>query len=834
MRRFAPIELLFPVLGIHRGSPYTKTPRGTCEIGQNVRTYDRRIRSGGGKRPGLLRAFDEQLGVSGARQINAMIPWRLSQQAALLSPDDAPGPGPVPERWVGLGLGVNNVVEAIADFNSPRNPHFGGRFTTAGGAAAARAAVWNRATELWAELDSSFSVDVQALVAGDIGNGFRLYIGTSNTTNEVYEWDGSTLTAIGNVNAGGVDAMTIYDDGSGPKLYVAGNFTSVSSVSATRIAAYTAGTDSWSALGTGLNGVANALTVWNNGTGDVLVAGGSFTTAGGAGIPRVATWNGSSWGALGSGIDDTVNALASIDLGAGETLYAGGRFVTVEGGTVARRIAAWNGSAWEALEVGLFDSGFIATANNNIVVNTITLYDDGSGPAVWVGGAFDIAGSADNLGVAVANLAKWDGTAWSSPPRGLASSVLTLRAVGSVFESTLYAGGSFETASVVPNGGMVTYDGSDFAQAGFVMTASASNGNVPGMLAATVAGLSGERLYIGLSSSAGSRVFQFGAGSTPITDLVAAWNGSTLSRVGSGSWTSGAGCYALAAWDDGGGVTELYAGGTFTSPGTRFVKYDGASWATVSTGANDGVRSIVVWDDGTGEALFIGGDFTAPGNAVGGWDGASLFSLTASGETANGVNGDVYALLPTELLGSSNALVLAGEFTTMGDSTSADRVGFWNPAASGSWNAMGDGFDARVQALIEFDGSIYAGGDFTVDGGAGTTTYNHVARWNGSAWVAVGDGFDDDVNRFVVYNGRLYAIGQFDASGAQALVGIARLNAAKTGWESVTDEDVKGFVGIETVGGTGAVYDGLLYVSLDAQGVVGQDVAYAAEAAVLA
>ncbi|MGP8217568.1 MAG: hypothetical protein ACLQQ4_18515 [Bacteroidia bacterium] len=55
---------------------------------------------------------------------------------------------------------------------------------------------------------------------------------------------------------------------------------------------------SWSALGSGMNGYVNALTVYNGN----LIAGGSFTTAGGNAANNIAEWNGTSWSALGSGM----------------------------------------------------------------------------------------------------------------------------------------------------------------------------------------------------------------------------------------------------------------------------------------------------------------------------------------------------------------------------------------------------------------------------------------------------------------------------------------------------------------------------------------------------
>ncbi len=113
-----------------------------------------------------------------------------------------------------------------------------------------------------------------------------------------------------------------------------------------------------------------ALTVFDDGSGEALYAGGDFTTAGGVVVNYIAKWNGTSWSALGSGMDDDVRALTVFDDGSGEALYAGGDFTTA-GGVAADRIAKWNGTSWSALASGM-----------DVIVNDLTVFDDGSGEAL--------------------------------------------------------------------------------------------------------------------------------------------------------------------------------------------------------------------------------------------------------------------------------------------------------------------------------------------------------------------------------------------------------------------------------------------------------------------
>ncbi|HAX47874.1 MAG TPA: hypothetical protein DCX92_02710, partial [Bacteroidetes bacterium] len=61
----------------------------------------------------------------------------------------------------------------------------------------------------------------------------------------------------------------------------------------------------WSACGTGSNNVVRALTTFSG----QLIAAGDFTTIGGIGANRIASWNGTSWSAMGLGTNGRVSAL---------------------------------------------------------------------------------------------------------------------------------------------------------------------------------------------------------------------------------------------------------------------------------------------------------------------------------------------------------------------------------------------------------------------------------------------------------------------------------------------------------------------------------------------
>ncbi|MCP4249993.1 MAG: hypothetical protein GY778_23375 [bacterium] len=86
-------------------------------------------------------------------------------------------------------------------------------------------------------------------------------------------------------------------------------------------------------------------------------------------------------------------------------LYVGGSFVTA-GGLEVDNVAKWDGGWSDIAGGGLPDLNDQARA--------LTVHDDGSGPALFVGGSFNEVG-----GQVVFNVAKWDGQSWSALGSGV-------------------------------------------------------------------------------------------------------------------------------------------------------------------------------------------------------------------------------------------------------------------------------------------------------------------------------------------------------------------------------------------------------------------------------
>ncbi|MCS6881412.1 MAG: hypothetical protein NZU74_08770 [Chloroflexaceae bacterium] len=303
--------------------------------------------------------------------------------------------------WSALGgSGSNGAltggVGALAVSGS--NVYVGGNFQNAAGLVRADfVARLDTTTNTWSALGggSSTSGALTGGVRAVAVSGGELFVGgdfwsAANIFEATFaaRWNGSAWSALeagGGYAApsGNVYALAV----SGSDVYVGGRFWNAAGIpQADYVARWNSMTNTWSALGGGvdgaLDGEVTALAV--NG-GDVY-AGGRFTDA--AGIPEadyVARWDGSSWSALGGSggngaLNDTVTALAVN----GGDVYAGGWFTDAAGIPEADYVARWNGSSWSALG----GSGGNGALNNGVRSLTV------SGNDLFAGGFFqDAAGN---------------------------------------------------------------------------------------------------------------------------------------------------------------------------------------------------------------------------------------------------------------------------------------------------------------------------------------------------------------------------------------------------------------------------------------------------------
>jgi hypothetical protein len=170
---------------------------------------------------------------------------------------------------------------------------------------------------------------------------------------------------------GAVRAMKSWDDGNGPYLYVGWIPDSQEPPLHREGIARWTGTE-WVSVGGGVfqtatgGGSVRDMAVFDDGTGPALFVLGRFERAGGFnGIParNIAKWDGQQWHALGAGVGGFPNHLAVADDGRGPSLFVEGSFSSVGGGTV-RNIAQWVGCAGNRQCYADCDSNRVLTAND--------------------------------------------------------------------------------------------------------------------------------------------------------------------------------------------------------------------------------------------------------------------------------------------------------------------------------------------------------------------------------------------------------------------------------------------------------------------------------------
>jgi hypothetical protein len=358
-----------------------------------------------------------------------------------------------------VGHGANGDVDTLVAGSvagTGSSLFAGGKFTSAGLSSSTQVARWDGTK--WFNAGSGVSgwypVTVRAMEIYDDGSGPALYVGGDFNaaggmgTINLARWDGIVgWSSVGNLTFGAVEAMAVFDDGSGPALYAGGGFRKAAGVVVEGVARYDG---AWSALGSGLAGgkrEALSFGVFDDGSGPALYVGGDFDDAGGTTVSGIARWDGTSWHDVGGGVDggipgpvqerysQGVLAMAVFDDGSGPALYAGGNFSSA-GGFPARHLARWDGTTWSALRGGWIDTR----------VFSLAVYDDrsGGGPWLYVGGEFDDIG-----GVPFDRIARWNGTeGWSIVGGGTNDAVHALTEHG----GDLYAGGAFSTAGAELSG----------------------------------------------------------------------------------------------------------------------------------------------------------------------------------------------------------------------------------------------------------------------------------------------------------------------------------------------------------------------------------------------
>ncbi|MFQ5599744.1 MAG: hypothetical protein ACE5G2_04230 [Candidatus Krumholzibacteriia bacterium] len=131
-----------------------------------------------------------------------------------------------------------------------------------------------------------------------------------------------------------------------------------------------------------------------------------------------------------------------------------------------------------------------------------------------------------------------------------------------------------------------------------------------------------------------------------------------------------------------------------------------------------------------------------------------------------GTNGTVWSLLEYD-----GGLIAGGDFTMAGGVV-AYNIARWDGT---SWSPLGTGMNDAVFTLAVHEGDLIAGGWFTWAGG-GFAAY--IARWDGSSWSPLGSGLNGRVRALLVHDEKLIVGGDFSTAGGMPADEIAGWDGA--------------------------------------------------------
>jgi hypothetical protein len=685
-----------------------------------------------------------------------------------------------PQFLAGMGIpGVLGDVMATTmwdrDGAGPLPPLLviGGAFTEVGTLRTNNIAAYDPATGDWSALGSGVDGSVSALAVaqnGDLIAGGYFSVAGSVGANRVARWDGTAWSALGSgfggatPFTGSVYALAVKPNGD---IVAGGFFTTASGSPANNIAQWDG--VSWSPLGAGTGGpqywqrYVIALTVLPNGD---LIAGGSFTTAGGIAAPCVARWNGSNWSPMITTITSITGVLPEVvgfaQMPNGDVVAAGW-FASINGVATAN-IARWNGTSWSPLGAG-----------TNSGIWPLALLPNGD---LVVGGYFSQAG-----GVPALRMARWDGGAWSPFGSGANDTVSSFALLPS---GEIFAGGLFSVIGGVPAARVGRWNGAGWSA---LNAGQAGLGGVDAHVLATFVMPNGDLIAAGPFSMIGGVA----------APGIARWNGTTWSPLGGRppGISLFYGQFALAAMPNG----DVVVGGS-----SSVVRWDGTSWSTLPSPGIFVARLAVL---ANGDLVAAAGFSFSTGVLVTRWNGSTWTPMGSA-------SGFVNALVPFP----NGDLLIAGLFTTV-DGVPVSHIARWNGV---TWSALGSGVSDEVKAVAVMpDGSVAAAGIFHSAGGThgprartlerarmvgarlGACAYignpqllplpngdlllggafssvggvpaTRLARWDGAAWSAFGSGCDGNVRGLAAMtNGDVVVNGEFLTAGGVVSARIARVS----------------------------------------------------------
>jgi hypothetical protein len=315
-----------------------------------------------------------------------------------------------------------NVIEGDEDGPGPRPTalYAYGNFST-GDPSGPRCVARFEGTS-WMPLGSSpvapatNAMALDAIFADVGGIGTRLHVQMSDGSLRRWEPSTSTWSTVlpGNslTTTDTAHAVVFDDDGAGPNppaIYAFG-FILNGVEGARALAKWDGSTSAWVQVGSSFPTPPGTTTLYAAGSlavyqGSLYVSGIFVTVNPDASInyfspgSAIGRWDGAAWTIVGNG----AGPLAVFQ----NTLYCGGTIAQASG---SPGLASWDGAVWSGVAAGLAPG-----TDGYVIVSGLAVADDGSGPALFLGGDFSSAGGVPGT----TNLAKWDGTTFTPLGEGI-------------------------------------------------------------------------------------------------------------------------------------------------------------------------------------------------------------------------------------------------------------------------------------------------------------------------------------------------------------------------------------------------------------------------------
>lgn len=569
------------------------------------------------------------------------------------------------------------------------------------------------------EASSVSSGSINSTIFTMAGAGDKLYIG-GNFTNVLGE-SRQRLARI-DLNSGTADAFElnanntverlVFENG---KLYIAGDFTSLGGEPHSRAAVYDADAGELLAWNPGFDGTVYALVPTPDGTG--VIAGGNFDQVSpdaAARLTKFDTETKSFDPAFNVGVNNSVYALAL----KGDTVFLGGTFSSA-GGNSLQRLAAANKFTGAVFED--FDAGGISSTVNGLTI---------IGNRLYMGGSFSTVGGETRPNAAVLDLPagtlsaldyRFDNTVqtvendgekvifggsfgltkYRSRQRFAAINIQTNEDLGygvnfnntvhsiALTDGKIWLGGSFTSASGQSRGRVAAINRSDKSLSPVDAEASST---VHAVLPA------GDRIFIGgsFTSVKGENRNRFAAinAETGALDPLDLSFSSTVR--------------AFAEADD-----ILYAGGSFSSVSgedrnrVAAVDLTDGSLTDFDPAASSTVYTLLT----SGNLLYIGGNFTS----MGGESRGRLAAVNRTDGTPTAFNPEFNSTVHGIAI-DQNYLFAAGSMTDMGG-TSVSRLVLLDRGTGEHIFDFAPEFSSTVYAINYSDEALFAGGVYTRIGG---------------------------------------------------------------------------------------------------------------------